>query len=71
MPIFEYRCKACGEVSEFLEKADEPARHTCPACGGGQMERKQFAAFSARVAPSARPAAKCAACESRGSCPLA
>jgi hypothetical protein len=25
MPLFEYRCKQCGHVTEFLEKADTKA----------------------------------------------
>ena len=33
MPIYEYRCKACGHKLEALQKfTDAPLSH-CPACG--------------------------------------
>jgi putative FmdB family regulatory protein len=34
MPIYEYRCAACGQVLEKWQKfSDEPLK-TCPACSG-------------------------------------
>lgn len=33
MPIYEYRCGACHEVSEVLQGRDDPAPAKCPACG--------------------------------------
>jgi len=34
MPIYEYECYDCGEISEVLQKfSDKPIRK-CPACGG-------------------------------------
>jgi len=45
MPIYEYRCKKCGEVSEFLVLRDnDPV--TCKKCGGvnlGKLMCRQFA----------------------------
>ena len=38
MPLYEYRCKGCGEVSEFLQRFDDPPKETCPKCKG-QLER--------------------------------
>jgi putative FmdB family regulatory protein len=33
MPIYEYRCTACGAAKEHLQKmSDEPIAQ-CPACG--------------------------------------
>ena len=39
MPIYEYRCTACGKVSEVLVKASAEARAMrCEHCGGA-LER--------------------------------
>ena len=35
MPIYEYKCKKCGEVTaelRLMSKREEPLE--CPACGG-------------------------------------
>ncbi len=32
MPIYEYRCEACGHQEEFLQKVSEPPLTDCPAC---------------------------------------
>ena len=32
MPIYEYRCEACGHQEEFLQKISEPPLTECPAC---------------------------------------
>jgi len=37
MPIYEYRCKACGHQEEFLQKLSEPPLTECPVC-----HRKSF-----------------------------
>jgi putative FmdB family regulatory protein len=67
MPLFEYQCADCGKVSEFLEKADSKAAHTCPSCGGKKL-KKQFSTFSAVIKqPSA--GSNCHTCPSSGTCP--
>ena len=33
MPIYEYRCDACGFQKEHLQKLSEPQLTTCPDCG--------------------------------------
>lgn len=33
MPIYEFRCKECGKVSEFQMKMSDPNPQTCPTCG--------------------------------------
>lgn len=43
MPIYEYRCGACGVAKEHLQKlSDEPIAQ-CPACGSAEY-RKQLSA---------------------------
>lgn len=39
MPIFEYQCKVCGAVSEFLLRNDEKEKITCKKCGGLEMQK--------------------------------
>ena len=33
MPIYEYRCEACGHQDEHLQKVSEPPMSVCPSCG--------------------------------------
>jgi putative FmdB family regulatory protein len=33
MPIYEYRCSACGHQQEFLQKVSDPPQTICTACG--------------------------------------
>lgn len=43
MPIYEYRCNACGHREEHLQKVSEAPLGVCPACGKGEY-RKQLTA---------------------------
>jgi putative FmdB family regulatory protein len=46
MPIFEYRCKKCGRVSEVFQKSSrEENIPPCSGCGHKESER-QFSCFS-------------------------
>src|SRR5262249_12540454 len=33
MPIYEYECSQCHQVSDALQKVNDPAPETCPRCG--------------------------------------
>lgn len=33
MPIYEYRCSACGQEMEKLQKLSDDPLRDCPACG--------------------------------------
>ena len=33
MPIYEYRCSACGHQQEFLQKVSDTPFTTCTSCG--------------------------------------
>jgi putative FmdB family regulatory protein len=44
MPIYEYRCSACGHQDEFLQKVSEPVLSQCPACGKPTFEKQLSAA---------------------------
>ena len=34
MPLYEYRCDACGGRFEKIQKFSDPLETTCPKCGG-------------------------------------
>ena len=43
MPIYEYKCAACGHQEEHLQKVSEKPLEKCPACGKKKY-RKQLSA---------------------------
>ena len=47
MPIYEYECKACGEVTEVLERGG--AHREAPKCGscGSEEVEKMLSSFAA------------------------
>jgi putative FmdB family regulatory protein len=51
MPIYEYRCDACGEGHEALRKVSDPALTQCPNCGEERL-RKLVSAAGFRLAGS-------------------
>lgn len=65
MPIFEYKCKACGNKFELLLRGrDTPF---CPVCGSEDLE-KLVSLFSSNVKKGfAQAGGGCGAC-SGGSC---
>lgn len=44
MPIYEYRCSACGQEHEVLQKVSEPPLERCPACGKPALRKLLSAA---------------------------
>lgn len=48
MPLYEYRCEACGQSEEKLESMSAPDTHACPACGkpGGMRRQVSVSAFA-------------------------
>ena len=39
MPIYEYRCEACGAVTEYLVGVDDEVKIQCKVCGSSGMNR--------------------------------
>jgi putative FmdB family regulatory protein len=39
MPLYEYRCDACGRESEYLQGFREPDPTVCPHCGESRLHR--------------------------------
>ena len=44
MPIYEYRCTACGKELETLQKLSEAPLKTCPACHADTLVKRVSAA---------------------------
>jgi putative FmdB family regulatory protein len=44
MPIYEYRCRACGHELEALQKLSEDPLRKCPACGKNELAKLVSAA---------------------------
>jgi putative FmdB family regulatory protein len=44
MPIYEYRCGACGHEVEALQKLSEAPLVACPACGTDSLVKQLSAA---------------------------
>ena len=44
MPIYEYRCNACGHQDEHLQKVADAPLTVCPVCGKDQYTKQLSAA---------------------------
>ena len=51
MPIYAYKCNACGHAFDRLQKLSDPEPAACPACGVAQVQR-QVTAPAFRLAGS-------------------
>lgn len=45
MPIYEYKCKKCGNVFEHLARTSSDSAKKCSKCGADNIV-KQFSTFS-------------------------
>jgi putative FmdB family regulatory protein len=55
MPLYEYRCRTCGQPFEMLRKMQDADRGLiCPECQSEEVERllSSFAAGGCRPSPS-------------------
>src|SRR6476659_4665414 len=39
MPIYEYKCNACGKEFEYQQRMSDPDKTDCEACGKPALER--------------------------------
>jgi len=44
MPIYAYRCAACGHAKDVLQKLSDAPLAECPACGEPRFEKQVTAA---------------------------
>jgi len=40
MPIYEYRCEACGHALEVIQKLSDAVLKTCPACSKPALQKQ-------------------------------
>ena len=45
MPIYEYRCPACGQRGSRLQKMSDPSVPDCPRCGAAMEKQVSRAAL--------------------------
>ena len=44
MPIYAYRCEACGFAKDVLQKVSDPQLTDCPTCGKSSFKKQITAA---------------------------
>lgn len=44
MPIYAYRCSACGHAKDVLQKMSDAPLSTCPSCGAETFSKQVTAA---------------------------
>ncbi|HWK61259.1 MAG TPA: FmdB family zinc ribbon protein [Eoetvoesiella sp.] len=44
MPIYAYRCSACGHAQDVLQKMSDPVLTVCPECGQSTYQKQVTAA---------------------------
>ena len=44
MPIYAYKCAACGFAKDVLQKMSDPPLAECPSCGQAAFEKQLTAA---------------------------
>ncbi|MYM35958.1 zinc ribbon domain-containing protein [Duganella sp. FT50W] len=44
MPIYAYRCEACGFAKDVLQKMSDPQLTVCPSCGKESFKKQVTAA---------------------------
>jgi len=44
MPIYAYKCGACGHAKDVLQKISDPLLTACPACGAEAFSKQITAA---------------------------
>ena len=42
MPLYEYRCEACGVKEERLQSFSAPTAHDCPECGLAEAMQREI-----------------------------
>jgi putative FmdB family regulatory protein len=49
MPIYEYRCLQCGEISEIFLRSVDGQNVQCPACGSYKLDRLLSASYALKT----------------------
>jgi len=62
MPIYDYKCRECGRVTEILVRNKEGQEVKCPGCGGG-MEKLISSSFLVKTGSPASGGTCCGRAE--------
>ncbi len=49
MPIYDFKCRDCGVVSEVFLRSERAQVNACPSCGSPNMERLISGSYAVRV----------------------
>lgn len=52
MPIYDFKCRDCGKVSEVFLRKESGQAAPCPDCGGMNMDKLFSASYSIRQGSS-------------------
>jgi putative FmdB family regulatory protein len=52
MPIYEYRCLQCGEISEIFHHSVESQNVQCPVCGSYKLDKLLSASYTLKAGVS-------------------
>jgi putative FmdB family regulatory protein len=58
MPIYEYLCDRCGQITEALQRLSDPPLEHCPSGDGGRL-KKTLSAHNVGGVASGAEAASC------------
>ncbi len=57
MPVYEYACGSCNQVTEARQRMSDPKLTDCPLCEGGKLRRILSVINIGAQASGAKPAA--------------
>lgn len=64
MPIYDYKCQDCGEISEiFLHGVENAKSISCPVCGSERVEKLFSASYLLQTETRARGRTCCGRAE--------
>jgi len=67
MPIYEYRCRKCGEIFEKIQKVNEGAESiACPYCGEWEPEKLLSCFSSSKGSNGSASTSSCGSSSSKG-----
>ena len=49
MPLYDYKCRQCGEMSEILLRSFDSEAPKCSSCGSGDLEKLISASYLVRT----------------------
>ncbi len=67
MPIYDYKCDDCGQVSELLLPSVDTINVSCPDCGSIKTERLLSASYMIKMGS---PAPRSTGCGSADRCEM-